>query len=153
MQLSKTSPPKSGESSEKSSGETRVKSCHVCGCHGFFGPEFVFGWYIRYKSLLMGLCQAFSPTLRKVCHRWTSGRPRDGHASSGNAWKSTSIRDRRTERPGQSMEHAGLPKGPFRSKNTTTIVKRVNYYAVVFLLRPPPYLLRCGPFFFRGKRL
>ena len=34
---SKTSPLKSGESSEKSSGENRVKSCHVCGCHGFFG--------------------------------------------------------------------------------------------------------------------
>ena len=27
---------KSGESSEQSSGENRVKSCHVCGCHGFF---------------------------------------------------------------------------------------------------------------------
>ena len=39
MQFSKTSPLKSGESSEKSSGENRVKSCHVCGCHGFFGPE------------------------------------------------------------------------------------------------------------------
>ena len=32
-------PPKKGESSEKSSGENRVKSCHVCSCHGFFGPE------------------------------------------------------------------------------------------------------------------
>ena len=39
VQFSKTSPLKSGESSEKSSGENRVKSCHVCGCHGFFGPE------------------------------------------------------------------------------------------------------------------
>ena len=39
VQFSKTSPLKSGESSEKSSGETRVKSCHVCGCHGFFGPD------------------------------------------------------------------------------------------------------------------
>ena len=39
MQFSRTSPQKSGESSEKSSGENRVKSCHVCGCHGFFGPE------------------------------------------------------------------------------------------------------------------
>ena len=36
--ISKTSPLKSGESSEKSSGENRVKSCHVCGCHGFFRP-------------------------------------------------------------------------------------------------------------------
>ena len=39
VQFSKTNPVKSGESSEKSSGENRVKSCHVCGCHGFFGPE------------------------------------------------------------------------------------------------------------------
>ena len=42
VQFSKTSPLKSGESSEKSSGENRVKSCHVCGCHGFFGPDFWF---------------------------------------------------------------------------------------------------------------
>ena len=39
VQFCKTSPLKSGESSEKSSGENRVKSCHVCGCHGFFGPD------------------------------------------------------------------------------------------------------------------
>ena len=39
MQFSKTSRLESGESSEKSSGENRVKSCHVCGCHGFFGPD------------------------------------------------------------------------------------------------------------------
>ena len=39
VQFSKTSPLTSGESSEKSSGENRVKSCHVCGCHGFFGPD------------------------------------------------------------------------------------------------------------------
>ena len=38
-----------------------------------------------------------------------------------------------------------LPKGPFRTKNTTTIAKIVNYYAVVYLLRPPN-LLRRGPF-------
>ena len=42
VQFSKTSPLKSGESSEKSSGENRVKSCHVCGCHGFFGPDMCF---------------------------------------------------------------------------------------------------------------
>ena len=42
VQFSKTSPLESGESSEKSSGENRVKSCHVCGCHGFFGPDFLF---------------------------------------------------------------------------------------------------------------
>ena len=40
VQFSKTSPLKSGESSEKSSGENRVKSCHVCSCHVFFGPDF-----------------------------------------------------------------------------------------------------------------
>ena len=40
VHFSKTSPLKSGESSEKSCGENRVKSCHVCGCHGFFGPDF-----------------------------------------------------------------------------------------------------------------
>ena len=34
------------------------------------------------------------------------------------------------------------PKGPFRTKNATTIAKIVNYYAVVFLLRPPDSLLR-----------
>ena len=45
-----------------------------------------------------------------------------------------------------------LPKGPFRTKNTTTIVKTVNYYAVVFLLRPPN-LVRRGPFFEREKCL
>ena len=39
LQFSKKSPRKSGESSEKSSGENRVKSYHVCGCHGFFGPD------------------------------------------------------------------------------------------------------------------
>ena len=37
-----------------------------------------------------------------------------------------------------------LPKGPFRTKTTTAIAKIVNYYAVVFLLRPPN-LLRQGP--------
>ena len=40
VQFRKRSPLKSGESSEKSSGENRVKSCHVCGCHGFLGPDF-----------------------------------------------------------------------------------------------------------------
>ena len=42
----------------------------------------------------------------------------------------------------------GGPKGPFRTKNTTTIANIVNYYAVVFLLRPPN-LVRRGPFFQR----
>ena len=35
VQFSETSPLKSGESSEKSN-KNCVKSCHVCGCHGFF---------------------------------------------------------------------------------------------------------------------
>ena len=42
VQFSKTSPLKSGESSETSSGENRVESCRICGCHGFFGPDYVF---------------------------------------------------------------------------------------------------------------
>ena len=46
---------------------------------------------------------------------------------------------------GKQWIQAGDPKGPFRTKNTTTIVKIVNYYAAVFLLRPPN-LLRRGPF-------
>ena len=41
-----------------------------------------------------------------------------------------------------------IPKGPFRTKNTTTIVKIVFLLRVVFLLRPP-YLLRRRPFFER----
>ena len=43
---------------------------------------------------------------------------------------------------------SNLPKGPFRTKNTTATAKIVNYYAVVFLLRPPK-LVRSGPFFER----
>ena len=41
-----------------------------------------------------------------------------------------------------------LKKGPFRTKNTTAIAKIVNYYAVLFLLRPPN-LVRRGPFLVR----
>ena len=41
VQFSKTSPLKSGESSEKSSGENRVKSCHICGCHGFLALKYL----------------------------------------------------------------------------------------------------------------
>ena len=52
VQFSKTSPLKSGESSEKSTGENRVKSCHVCGCHGFFGVSF--------KYVLSFKCAALS---------------------------------------------------------------------------------------------
>ena len=48
---------------------------------------------------------------------------------------------------GQGVYNGGVnqPKGPFRTKNTTTIAKIVNYYPVVFLLRPPD-LLRLVPF-------
>ena len=38
VQFSKTSPPKSGESSEKSSGENRAKSCHVLWLSWFLRP-------------------------------------------------------------------------------------------------------------------
>ena len=51
MQFSKTSPLKSGESSEKSSGENRVKSCHVCGYHGFSG-----GRTVPTKRVVQGKC-------------------------------------------------------------------------------------------------
>ena len=56
VQFSKTSPLKPGESSEKSSGENRVKSCHVCGCHGFFRPWMCFFWSIKKRvTLLVGI--------------------------------------------------------------------------------------------------
>ena len=44
VQFSKTSPTKSGESSEKSSGENRIKSCHVCGCHDVCGCHGFKNW-------------------------------------------------------------------------------------------------------------
>ena len=47
-----------------------------------------------------------------------------------------------------AIPSVSLLEGPFRTKNTTTIAKIVNYYAVVFLLRPPS-LVRRGPFFER----
>ena len=47
--------------------------------------------------------------------------------------------------PSSPPPSSPLPEGPFRTKNTTTIAEIVNYYAVVFLLRPPD-LLRHGPF-------
>ena len=43
-------------------------------------------------------------------------------------------------------------KEPLRTKNTTTIANIVNYYAVVFLLRPP-YSLHRRPFFEKEKCL
>ena len=55
VQFSKTSPLKSGESSGKSSGENCVRSCHVCGCHGFLGPDlFPLGWYYRHYYSFSG---------------------------------------------------------------------------------------------------
>ena len=38
-------------------------------------------------------------------------------------------------------------KGLIRTKNATTIEQIANYSGIVYLLPPPPYLLRCGPFF------
>ena len=49
-----TSPLKSGESSEKSSGENRVKSCHVCGCHDFFGPVSVEDGFKHWTQWVFG---------------------------------------------------------------------------------------------------
>ena len=48
----------------------------------------------------------------------------------------------------ESVSESHDPKGPFRTKNTTAIAKIVNYYAVLFLLRPPN-LVRRGPFLVR----
>ena len=50
--------------------------------------------------------------------------------------------------PQNTLQIPVFPKGPFRTKNTTTLAKVLNYYAVVFLLRPPN-LVRRGPFFER----
>ena len=55
MQFSKTSPLKSG-------GENCVKSCHVCGCHGFFGPD-LSSLFVNY------FCWA-----PDSCHRKAAGR-------------------------------------------------------------------------------
>ena len=60
--FSKTSPTESGESSEKSSGENRVKSCHVCGCHGVFGPDIVLS-----KPPSKGRNRHLTETLGELC--------------------------------------------------------------------------------------
>ena len=60
------------------------------------------------------------------------------HSNELFRWHSSCVRSCYTPYP-------VLPKGPFRTKNTTTIAKIVNYYTVVFLLRPPN-LVRHGPF-------
>ena len=57
VQFSKTSPLKSGESSEKSSGENRIKSCHVCGCHMVF-YFFGYSFSILARGQTWALCQA-----------------------------------------------------------------------------------------------
>ena len=57
VQFSKTSPLKSGESSEKSNGENRVKSCHVCGCHVFFGPDWGFDFLELTRRCFYMFCQ------------------------------------------------------------------------------------------------
>ena len=45
-----------------------------------------------------------------------------------------------------------VPKLPLRTKNTSTIARIVNYYAIMFLLCPPNLLLR-GPFLEREECL
>ena len=78
-----------------------------------------------------------------LCVHSSSGPEREqcpGH--SGHKGRETPVAGRR----GRNQKIGPrLPKGPFRTKNTTTIAKISNYYAVVFLLRPPN-LLRRGPF-------
>ena len=69
VQFSKTSPLKSGESSEKSSGENRVKSCHVCGCHGFFGPDRTL---TDVNRRYFGVDGRFSAVNRRYCRRFTA---------------------------------------------------------------------------------
>ena len=74
---------------------------------------------------------------------WTTGGP-----DNGNEWRKLCAAPHLYPLRSLSGGPSRPPKGPFRTKNTTTIEKIVNYYAVVFLLRPPN-LLRRGPFFER----
>ena len=82
MQFSKTSPLKTGESSEKSSGENRVKSCHVCGCHGFFGPEF----RIFYIFVCSGEGKGESEALGGGGYDFFIANPRRGGLPGGWGW-------------------------------------------------------------------
>ena len=70
VQFSKMSPLKSGKSSGKSSGENRVKSCHVCDRHGFFGPDTHDLWRpgIQTKNLLRS--QLSSESFGEGCAPW-----------------------------------------------------------------------------------
>ena len=67
VQFSKASPLISGESCEKSRGENRVKSCHVCGCHGFFGPEKI--TYITNCLANHFCCQVTITITKKIVER------------------------------------------------------------------------------------
>ena len=79
--------------------------------------------------------QVFPKNVFLVCMAW--------EGSEGGFWHCANDLD--TEKPFFLPQ---VPKGPFRTKNTTAIAKIVNYHAVVFLLRPPN-LVRRGPFFER----
>ena len=107
----------------------RVRERNPCFCGGFI-LAFVRG------------CPCFCPEKRR-------GRSRNGReiqkggclklVGLGNFCVFLSI-------PGHVRCHNHtVPKGPFHTKNTTTIAKIVNHYTVVFLLRPPN-LLRRGSF-------
>ena len=61
VQFSKTSPLKSGESSEKFRGENRVKSCHVCGCHSFFSA-------IKKKETRKEFCGTIATSIARARH-------------------------------------------------------------------------------------
>ena len=79
VQFSKTSPLESGESSEKSSGENRVKSCHVCGCHGFFGPDFCPFW--DFSGIFLKFASDPRPPHTRQTYEQTSGRNTTPNAS------------------------------------------------------------------------
>ena len=142
VQFSKTSPLKSGESSEKSSGENRVKSCHVCGCHGFFRP-----WPKFERIIEIKLHYLWTDTIirapQKGPENWRRAKivenifdtfwrfltffdvaPSAGpfcgplkllHNSFGNAsWFGIP-----PPQTGPRIPISGKPKGPSRTKNTT----------------------------------
>ena len=73
---------RAGESSEKSSGENRVKSCHVSGCHGFsalknynlahprivlkIAPKLLKNHTKKYNMQLLFFCQQDSPGVGQI---------------------------------------------------------------------------------------
>ena len=68
VQFSKTSPLKSGESSEQSSGENRVKSCHVCGCHGFFSALTI---TLQHLKVLVDVLDIYQSRKCAINNFWT----------------------------------------------------------------------------------